>query len=318
MERVLITGAGGFIGSYLSGFFAAGGYEVGAGVRLGGSTWRLADAHCRIVEMDIGNSESVEAAFAAFRPDAVINCAAYGAYSTQQDPKLIHATNVDGLAALLAASETHEVEKFVQTGSSSEYGIKTAPMKETDATEPYSEYGRTKVKATAMALEAAEGGLACAVIRPFSAYGDWEDKNRLIPALILSALAKKPANLSSPLPVRDFIYIEDLARGYKAVLESGRMSGEIFNLGCGRQYSVGDAASLVGRLVPGAMPPAWNAVENKRMEPGFWMADISKAQRLLGWKPAFSFEAGLKKSIAWFRAHASQYESVEVAGERKS
>ena len=316
MKKVLVTGAGGFIGAYLSHFLAGKGYEVGAGLRQGGTTWRLQGAPFKLVEFDIASLRSVDAAFSSFKPDLVVNCAAYGAYPTQQNPKLIRLTNIAGLENIIAASKKHGVEKLIQTGTSSEYGVAQQPMKETDPVAPYSEYAKTKVQATAIALKAGSPEFQCAVIRPFSAFGDYEDKKRLVPTLILSALAGKPAALSSPTPVRDFVYIEDVARGYLAVLESSRASGEIFNIGCGRQYSVGDAAALVNRLVPGSPPPRWNSVENRRIEPAFWMADISKAKRLLGWEPNFSFEKGMAKSIGWFSAHAALYEKAEAAHER--
>jgi len=318
MGKVLVTGAGGFIGAYLSYFLAAKGYVVGAGVRRGGTTWRLQGAPFQLVEFDIASPQSVDAAFSSFRPDFVVNCAAYGAYPTQQNPELIRLTNIMGLENIISASKKHGVQKLIQTGTSSEYGIKGQPMKETDSTEPYSDYARTKVQATAIALRAASSALQCAIIRPFSAFGDYEDKKRLIPTLILSALSGKPASLSSPTPVRDFIYIEDIARGYQSVLESEKMSGEIFNIGGGRQHSVGDAAALAQKLMPGAPAPTWNTVENKRTEPGFWMADISKAKRLLGWEPINSFEQGMEKSIKWFSTYAVLYEKSEAAHERSA
>ena len=126
-----MTGAGGFVGANLVRRLLHDGHEVAAAVRGGGQRWRLEGLGIRLAEVDVADAEAVSALVGDVRPDRVFHLAAHGAYSWQTDRRAIYDTNLLGTANVLAASADAEVGAIMLAGSSSEYGFKAEPMRET-------------------------------------------------------------------------------------------------------------------------------------------------------------------------------------------
>ena len=311
--KILITGAGGFLGACAVYYFEKAGYEVFAGVRSPGKAWRLEETGAKQIGLDITSKESVDAALAGILPKAIINFAAYGAYPGREgDAALMKKTNVGGAKNLLDAAKRCGAKKFVQIGTSSESGAKDKPVCEEDECTPDSEYGKTKLEATGLAIGANSKVMQTVVIRPFSPFGYWEDGKRLVPTLILSALDGKSPKLSSPYSKRDFMFVDDLNRAIAIALTKDGVGGEIFNISMGKQMSVGEMAKLVNEIMPKSPEPEWGSIENPRKEPQMWQAGISKAKKMLGWAPELSVKEGLEKTIEWFRAHKKFYEGKNL------
>ncbi|VVB57134.1 GDP-L-fucose synthase [uncultured archaeon] len=313
--RVFISGAGGFLGACATYYFEKAGWDVFAGVRKPRQSWRLAESRAQQVEMDIVDARSVEQAVRQASPDLIINFATYGAYPGRQtDLSLIRQTNVEGVRHLLDAARSAGVRRLLQIGTSSEYGLKDVPISEEAELVPDTDYARAKLEGSRLALAAnGKDGLEAVVVRPFSPFGPWEDGKRLVPALVMAALQGRAPQLASPRPMRDFMFVDDLMEGIRlAALQEG-IGGEVFNLSMGHQMSVGDMAGLVGKLLPNAPTPVWGAQDNVRREPPMWQADISKAARVLGWKPKVSAEEGVRRTIEWFKAHRALYEKQQAA-----
>lgn len=310
-KRVLVTGATGFIGANLVRRLIKEGQEVFVLIRKGSNLWRIEEikSELKMFEAPLEDSERLAQVIEDIKPQVIFHLATYGGFSNQGEPDKIIGTNVAGTANLLAACIKTGFELFVNTGSSSEYGIKEHPMSENDATAPISEYGATK-EAISLLLQriAKSKNLNIVTMRPFAVYGYFEEGERLIPHIILSCLTNHDPRLSTPRSVRDFIFIEDLVDGYMATMEKKDIAGEIFNLGSGVQYSIGDIARFAIELSGKSLRPVYGIrPSTQKVEPTTWVADISKAKDRLGWEPKHDIRKGLSKSIEWFKANRALY-----------
>lgn len=306
MGKILITGAGGFLGAGASYYFHDLGYEVFAASRNPDSAWRLAGFEGKKIKLDVADFDCAKKAVEAAGPDAIIHFAAYGAYPGKEtDAALMRKTNVNGTENLLRAAEG-ETSKFLYIGTSSEYGPKEKPISEEDTPAPDTDYGRTKLEASRLVMDG-NWDFETVVARPFSPFGFWEEKRRLVPTLIFAALNKEAPKLTTPHSKRDFMFAGDFYYALMKILQKSKINGEVFNISMGHQSSVGEMAGIVNELVPGSPEPVWGSVENPRKEPLMWEADISKAKKILGWEPKNSLRQGLEKTIEWFRENGGKY-----------
>jgi len=311
-KKVLITGGAGFIGANFAHKFLDLGYNVNLIERKGVDIWRLESIKdkIKINYVDIRNYDELGQFIRRLKPQIILHFATYGAYQAkQQDTKEIINSNLLGTINLINACEEINFKCFINTGSSSEYGIKDKPMKETDLSEPNNLYGITKA-ATTMYCQymARKKDLPIVTIRPFAVYGYFEEKERLIPTVIKSCLKNSALKLSSPNFVRDFIFIEDVVRAYLLAIKNiQKVKGEIFNLGTGKQAVIGEVVKVIKKITKSIIKPEYGKVKIIQLEPKCWLADISKIKELLNWQPRYDLEEGLKKDIDWFKKNISLY-----------
>jgi len=310
-KKILITGATGFVGSCLAHRLVETGCELHLTVRAESNLWRIKNIldKVNLHNLDLRNKNNVESVVTSLKPKVIYHCATYGGYYTQSDAKKILGTNITGIVNLLNACAKAGFDCFVNTGSSSEYGIKNGPIKESDTLEPVSSYGAAKTSSTLFCQSVfRRNQLPIVNLRLFSPYGYYEAARRLIPSVIISCLSGKDVKLSSPDSVRDFVFIEDVVDAYLKVTEIiSKAKGEIFNIGSGRQYSVGEVVSKIIELTGGKIKPEWKTMPNPRIEPAVWIADISKAKDILKWQPEYTLERGLKNTVKWFKENVFLY-----------
>jgi len=307
--KVLVTGTSGFIGSHLSRRLLELGHEVHSFKRTMSDSWRLADIRENIVQhiVDLRDADMVNRAVEKIRPQVVYHCATYGGFADQIDTSIIFESNFLGTVNLLKACEKVGFDYFVNTGSSSEYGIKSRPMDEDNALEPNSDYGVSKAAATLFCQsEGLNKRLPIATLRLFSPYGPWDDPKRLIPYVIKSFLRNEAPQLTSPVSVRDFIYIDDVLDAYVTVIKSP-FFGDIFNIGSGLQHSVGDVVTIVKAIIHPRSEPAWGTAAKQRQEPGLWVAMNKKASKYISWNPTTSLTSGLQKTVVWIKNNPHLY-----------
>jgi nucleoside-diphosphate-sugar epimerase len=310
-KKILITGATGFIGSNLARFYVGQKAEVHILRRATSNDWRIRDIleDIKVHDADLTDYDRLKATVSSIKPEIILHTAVYGGHSTQKDLTNVINANFIGTINLLNACSSIDYERFVNTGSSSEYGIKVARMNENDVCEPIEEYGVTKAAASMYCrMLAGKDKKPIITLRLFSPYGYYDDASRLIPSVILSCLSQKAPSVSSPDFVRDFIFIDDILDAYARAVDAPLKGREIINVGSGHQSAIGETVTTIIRLMGDHIQPEWGNAPKRSNEPKKWEADIGKARELLGWAPAYGMEKGLKKTIEWFKDHRAFYE----------
>jgi nucleoside-diphosphate-sugar epimerase len=305
-KRVLVTGGTGFVGANLVRHLLEEGHEVGVLAKKETDAWRLSDVSPRVrwIHAGLDRDAGLDEALAAFRPQWIFHLAAHGAYSWQRDSASILRTNVLGTANLLDACVTSGFEVFVNTGSSSEYGFKDHPPKEDEALEPAGPYAVAKAAATLYCTQAARtSGARIATLRLYSVYGPWEEPRRFIPQLVARGLEGALPPLASPSTARDYVYVDDVTAAYMALATRDFEPGSVFNVGTGRQTTLEDAVDIARRLMGVGAVPNWGSMADRSWDTSTWVADSTRLQQQLGWRPATDLEQGLRLTAGWLSQH---------------
>ena len=314
-KKILITGATGFVGANLLRKLIDSKNDIHIIIRSTSNLWRINDIIDKVNThvCDLTNREKIKKIVSNIKPEIIFNLSVYGGYPFQKDSMKIINTNFIGTVNILDACTDTGFVCFINTGSSSEYGLKSKPMSENDLLEPINEYGITKAAATlyCQAIGRREN-LPIFTLRLFSPYGYYEGPTRLIPYLIISCLRNKELKIFNPDAVRDFIFIEDIIKAYFIVVEKrdNLLSGDIFNIGSGKQNIVKETFKIIKKLTKYTKEPQWQKIENNDREIKslkVWIANISKSKKLLNWRPEYSIENGLEETIKWFRDHLYLY-----------
>ena len=318
VRRVLITGATGFVGINVARRMIARGHDVHCLVRASHRAWRLPELEgaAALHVADLLDPAEIDALLGAVRPQWLLHLAAYGAYASQSDARTCVRTNVEGSVNLIDAAARHGVERFVNTGSSSEYGFKDHAPDEDEALEPNSLYAVTKAAATAYACYAARSGrLHATTLRLYSVYGPYEEPTRLIPTLVVHGLNGAFPPLVAPETARDFVYVDDVLAAYEAALRAEIPPGRVFNVGTGTQTTLRTAAG-VGRSYFGiTAEPDWGSMASRTWDTTAWVANIARARAELGWAPSTPFEEGFRRTATWLsesRERRSFYETART------
>ena len=299
---VIITGCSGFVGANLAIGVAAQGVRVIGVDGPSGVDWRIRSLQgVEIMHLDLCREAEVRAFVRDVQPLAVFNCAAYGAYSVQEDPQRIYNVNILAVRHLLeAVRSVSGFQAFVQAGSSSEYGFNCAAPTEASATEPDSDYAVSKLAATALVrLYAQKHGVRGFVLRLYSVYGPYEDFSRLIPSLLCHAREGRFPPLVSPNISRDFVYVHDVVRAFQAVLARAPqlVSGSVFNIGTGVRTTLAELAKLVRESFHVEAEPAWGSMPERDWDHSAWYANADKAAAELGWRGSTSLREGLAANM---------------------
>lgn len=327
-RRVLVTGAGGFIGSHLCERLVREGASVRAFVRynaLGARGWLddspLAD-EMEIIAGDIADADAV--ATAARGCDAAAHLAALiGIPYSYQAPRSYVRTNIEGTLNVLQAAREHGLTRVVHTSTSEVYGsAQRAPIDEGHPLVGQSPYAASKTGADQIALSFfLSFGTPVVTVRPFNTYGPRQSRRAVIPTIIGQCLAMDGGQgrleLGALHTTRDLNFVEDTVDGFVRALACDDVAlGEAINLGSGREVSIGalaamiaDRCGVVADIVSTDQRRRPGASEVERL-----IADASKAHRLLGWESRVSLESGLDRTLAWFRGQHANHASTPRAG----
>ena len=310
-KNIFITGSTGFIGSNLVRRSLEEGADVHIITRNRSNKWRLNDILGDLNEYhtDLTNYDRLSSIIREVEPSIIFHLATYGGDPSQKNTKKIIESNLIGTVNLVNACKKMGFDILVNTSSSSEYGIKSKSMYESDLLEPVNDYGVSKAAATLYCQAIAKKeNLPIVTLRLFSPYGYYEGKNRLIPSVILACLEGKNPKVSSPNFVRDFVFIEDVMDSYVSLTETSDLLGDIFNIGSGNQHNIGEVVKIVMDLTGKIVKPEWILASKWSEEPDKWEANISKANEYLRWGPKFNLERGLAKTVEWFAEKRFLYE----------
>ena len=310
-KKILITGGAGFIGAALTRKLLLKGFEPHLFLRKSTNLWRIKDLLSQInfYNVDLLDKLKVEKTVKKINPFAIFHLATYSSYRDQSKYEKIIQTNIKGTLNLLSTSKDISYELFVNTGSSSEYGIKNFPMKEDDSLEPISFYAAAKAGATYICkVFALEFNKPIVTLRPFSVYGPYEADDRLIPTVIKALINNETIKLTDGNKRRDFVYIDDVVDAYiKSLEKKSKISGQVLNIGTGVEYTNEEIVKILfkvsgkkARIEKGAFP--------KRLwDNPHWVSDTSLTKRVMGWESKTSLQEGLKKTYEWFEKNQIQY-----------
>lgn len=312
--NVLMTGGSGFVGSNLVRHFlrTEPSYRIHLWLRNSSDLWRLSDIADKITihHVDMTDCTAMRNSAKSIQPDCIYHFANAGVYGGRAAaPQELFRVNTLGFLNLLEALEDIQYRALINVGSSSEYGSKEAPMRESDVCEPENFYGISKLSATLSAsLYARLHDRPIATFRLFSPYGPFDDARRLVPRTILACMRKENFTLPHPQSVRDYIFIDDvIALLVEAASHLGEHSGEVFNVGGGREvhalavvYTIADflhERDFVGSL-------AQYSGDQALSESPRWEADMTRTYAAFAWRPTTSMQTGLEQTVAWFKQHA--------------
>lgn len=310
-KKIFITGGTGFIGSNLVRKLVEERADVYLAIRHVANLWRIKDIvkKTSVLKVDLLDKERLQKKIKTINPDIVYHFAAYGAYSHQADARKIMETNIIGTLNLASSLVNSNISLFVNTGSSSEYGFKIKPMKESDVLNPNSYYSISKAAQTHIFdYYYTAFGFPGVTLRPFSVYGPYEEPGRLIPNLMLSILKNKPLSMTSKAIARDFIHVDDYVNACLTTAELKKYPGQIFNIGSGRQTNFGQLIEIAEKAVDKKIDVKWNKNSGKSWDTDHWKSNIHKAKKLLGFQPRYKLKEGLYKTYKWFKEHENLYE----------
>ncbi len=317
-KRVLVTGAGGFIGSHLTESLARAGATVRAFVRYNsrGDAGLLRQLpaevldEVEIVAGDLRDGAAVERAVAdcdvVFHLGAIISIP----YSYLH-PLETAETNFMGTLAVLLACRAHGVARLVHTSTSEVYGTaQFTPMDESHPLQGQSPYSASKIGADKLVESFYRSyDLPAVTVRPFNTYGPRQSARAVIPTIITQALTADCIRLGSLTTRRDFTYVGDTVAGFLRAALAPDVTGAEINLGTGDDIAIGELAERVIALVG---RPVEIVTEAERLRPEKsevlrLLSGNDRAQRLLGWRPVWPLDDGLRQTVAWIGDHLDFY-----------
>jgi NAD dependent epimerase/dehydratase len=316
-KKILVTGAGGFIGSHLAERLV----ELGANVRalvhynaLGRWGWLdhspLA-GEMEVVAGDISDRDSVRNAVQG--REIVFHLAALiGIPYSYHAPDSYVRTNIMGTLNILQAARECKVERLLHTSTSEAYGTARAvPINESHPLQGQSPYSASKIGADKMAESFnLSFGLPVVTVRPFNTFGPRQSARAVIPTIITQLTVGPKVRLGNLRPTRDLNYVANTVDGFLvAAQDTPAAIGKTFNLGTGREISIGDLAKMIAHLMgrPLEIEDEAERMRAAGSEVERLVADPSLARGLLGWEPQVSLEEGLERTITWIQEHLDFY-----------
>lgn len=320
-NRILVTGADGFIGSHLTEELVRRGYKVRPFVFYNSfGHWGWLDESPNDIKReldvfagDVRDPHGVRIAMQGC--DAVLHLAALiGIPYSYHSPDAYVDTNVRGTLNVVQASRDLGIAKVVHTSTSEVYGTaQYVPIDEKHPLQGQSPYSATKIGADQIALSFYRSfETPVAVARPFNTFGPRQSARAVIPTVITQiANGERIIKLGSLHPTRDFNYVKDTVNGFIAMAESDKVLGEEVNLGSNFEISIGDTVHLIAEVMNAKVEIITDKQrlrpENSEVE-RLW-ADNNKARELLDWKPEYGQRDGFRRALAetaeWFAAPAN-------------
>jgi NAD dependent epimerase/dehydratase len=320
-KKVLVTGAGGFIGSHLVESLLEKGASVRAFVKYNGrSDWGmlsdLPKESLSNIEVVMGNicdpyfvRKAVQGCDYVFHLAALI-----GIPYSYVAPADYVATNVHGTLNVLEACRSEGTARLIHTSTSETYGTaQYVPMDEKHPAQGQSPYSASKIGADKMADSYHKSfGLPVVIVRPFNTYGPRQSARAFIPTVITQALSRDKIALGSLDPVRDMTFVKDTAEGFITVGLCDKVIGQTINLGVGQGETIGTMVKTILRVLgrenmsieqdPARIRPPQSEVMRL-------ISDNTKAREICGWRPRYTLEQGLAATIEWMKKHITKYRS---------
>ena len=317
-STVLITGAGGFIGSHLTEQLVRQGARVRCFVRYNSRNdpgllkmlpYEIQQS-LEIIRADLRDAEAVQGAVES--ADIVFHLGATVSIPySYACPGDVLETNLKGTLNVLLAARDAQVARIVHTSTSEVYGTaEYVPIDEKHPLRAQSPYAASKIAADKVAESFyLSYDLPVVTVRPFNSYGPRQSDRAVIPTIVVQALTQGEVLLGAMHPRRDLTYVTDAAAGFIAAATAEGVEGEVVNIGYGDDISIGDLAEKIVGLVDRDVELTFDAsrLRPRRSEVQQLLADNTKATKLLNWEPQVSLEEGLRATIEWISNRLSLY-----------
>jgi nucleoside-diphosphate-sugar epimerase len=305
MKRVLVTGASGFIGRHCVPLLLCKGYEVHA-VRRSRADVQATGVHWH--EADLLDAKEMAEVVSDVKPSHLVHLAWYavpGEYWTSAE----NIRWVQASLELVRLFVSHGGQRAVMAGTCAEYDWNYGYCsEEITPRSPTTLYGVCKHSLERMVSSyAALAGVSVAWGRIFSLFGPHEYESRLVPSVIWSLLRGEVVSCSEGNQVRDYLYVEDVASAFVALLES-TVQGPV-NIASGRPISVKDLIGMAIKELHGEQLVQFGALPTQN-EPPLIVGDTNRLRTRVGWNPSFSLEAGMRLNIAWCRTRLDSINTV--------
>ena len=316
MNKILVTGADGFIGSHLTEALVRAGYDVRAFVLYNSfNSWGWLDScspdvkgKFEVFQGDIRDPNGVNTAMQGC--DVVLHLAALISIPySYHSPDTYIDTNVKGTLNIVQAARNLSISRVIHTSTSEVYGTaRFVPMTEEHPLQGQSPYSASKIGADQIAMSFYNAFATPVVtLRPFNTYGPRQSSRAVVPTVITQiAGGKRKIKLGAINPTRDFNFVADTVKGFIAAITAENVVGEVINIGSSYEISIGDTARLIAEVMGVEIDIE---VDNQRLRPANseverLFSDYSKANKLMGWSPEYGgldgFRRGLSSTIEWF------------------
>ena len=304
MSRILVTGAGGFVGSAVADLAAREGHEVTVLVRNPSSPRVVALAGCcAITVADLSHRDAVRAILIDAQPEIVIHSAWEGVGGPARAGD-IQLDNVRTTVELLDSAIMAGASRFIGIGSQAEYGRHDRRIDESAATEPFLLYGAAKLSACHLTRQrAGEAGMGFAWLRLFSPYGPGDNPNWLIPSVAAQIIAGQAPRTSPGTQKWDYLHIADCADGILAAAMTESAQG-VFNLSSGRAITVRSIVERIRDLACPGLPLTFGDIPFGPNQIMHLEGDCSRLTAATGWTPRIMIEDGLVSVVDSLRQAA--------------
>lgn len=323
-KKILITGAGGFIGSHLLERLVQEGARVRAFIRYNSRNeiglLRLVPRetlhNIEIIPGDLRDSEAIRSA--ARDVDTVFHLGALIAIPySYRHPREVIETNIMGTLNVLMAAHDMGIRRIVNTSTSEVYGTaQYTPIDEDHPLQGQSPYAASKIGADKIAESFYRSfNLPVVTLRPFNTFGPRQSARAVIPTIISQALTRDELKLGSLDTWRDFTYVSDTAEAYLKIAETESILGEEIHLGTNRTVSIRELVEIIYGIL-GKTPNIISEEQRQRPEKSEVKklhSTFEKAQRLIGWQPQVRLEEGLRRTINWIADHPQFFNPDEYA-----
>lgn len=317
MKEILVTGAGGFIGSHLTELLVAQGYNVTAFVHYNSkNSWGWLDnqriiENIKIVSGDIRDNDSV---FEAMKgKDTVFHLAALiGIPYSYVSPMAYLKTNIEGTYNILQSAKILNLENVLVTSTSETYGTaQYVPIDEKHPLVGQSPYSATKIAADQLAISYFRSfNLPVKVVRPFNTYGPRQSARAFIPTVISQILSgMEEIKLGNLNPTRDLTFVKDTACGFLEIAKSKKTTGEVTNIGMKDEISMGNLVKLISKTIGKEVNIVTDSqrVRPRKSEVERLFCDNSKIQKITNWKPEYNLESGIQETVRWMKENLKIY-----------
>jgi dTDP-glucose 4,6-dehydratase len=317
-NKVLVTGASGFIGSHLTEHLVKLGARVSVLLEYNPNSYL---GHLKFLEKnmlseieqilgDIRDPEPIKKIVGG--KDVIFHLSALVSipYSFK-NPREVFEVNAEGTLNILLAARDQGISKIVTTSTSEVYGTALyTPIDENHPLQAQSPYAASKIAADKIAESFYRTyNLPVATIRPFNTYGPRQSDRAIIPTIIIQALKRSEISIGSITPRRDLSYVSDTVNGFIKIAESKNSIGQVINIGLGIDISIGDLAKLIITIMNKDIKII-STEDRKRPEKSEVMrliCDNKKAEEFVNYKPKISLEEGLKMTIEWIKNNSDYF-----------